>query len=188
MACCLGQETILLVDSRYHEQARATAANCTPRLIRGSFEEALEELLNDRFPAGALGNGSGWRPLTPVAISGCACRPGRRPSSGYRNHDLIETLRTIKEPSEIEALARAFELAQSAYARFLDRISPGMAEVRMAGILEMEMRKAGGEGAAFSTIVASGPRSSLPHGVATGRIWGAQELLLIDFGIRTEGI
>ena len=187
LACCLGRETILLVDSRYHEQARATAANCTPRLIRGSFEQALEELLNDRFPGGGPRKRLGLESAHTSCDLWLRMQTWTAAVEWIPEHDLIETLRTIKEPSEIDALTRAFELAQRAYARFLGQISPGMAEVRMAGILEMEMRNAGGEGAAFSTIVASGPRSSLPHGVATGRIWGEEELLLIDFGIRSGG-
>lgn len=187
LACCLGRETILLVDSRYHEQARATAVNCTPRLIRDSFEQALEELLNDRFPGGSTRQRLGLEATHTSCDLWLRIRTWSAAVEWAPEHDLIETLRILKEPSEIEALVRAFELAQGAYARFLDQISPGMTEVRMAGILEMEMRKAGGEGAAFDTIVAGGPRSSLPHGVASGRIWGAEELLLIDFGIRSGG-
>ena len=186
-ACCLGHETILLVDSRYLEQARATAVNCTPQLIRGSFEQALEDLLNDRFPGGSTRKRLGLEATRVSCDLWLRIQTWSAAVEWVPEHDLIETLRIIKEPSEIAALTRAFELAQSAFAGFLDQISPGMAEVRMAGILEMEMRKVGGEGAAFDTIVASGPRSSLPHGVATGRIWGEKEILLIDFGIRSGG-
>ena len=187
LACCLGDETILLVDSRYLEQARATAVNCTPQLIGGSFEEALEELLNDRFPGKSARKRLGLEATRVSCDLWLRIQTWSAAIEWVPEHDLIETLRIIKEPSEIEALTRAFELAQSAFSGFLDQISPGMAEVRMAGILEMEMRKAGGEGVAFDTIVASGPRSSLPHGVATGRVWGEQEILLIDFGIRFGG-
>ena len=187
LACCLGQETILLVDSRYLEQARATAVNCTPQLIRGSFEEALETLLNERFPGGSTRKRLGIEADHVSCDLWLRIRTWSAAVEWAPEHDLIETLRIIKEPGEIEALERAFELAQSAYAAFLDQISPGMPEVRMAGILEMEMRALGGEGVAFDTIVASGPRSSLPHGAATGRIWGENEILLIDFGIRSGG-
>lgn len=187
LACCLGHETILLVDSRYLEQARATAVNCTPHLIRGSFEQALEELLKERFPGGNPRNRLGLEAHTVSCDLWLRFQTWSAAVEWLPQPDLIETLRSIKDPSEVEALIRAFKLAQRAYAGFLDRIEPGMTEVRMAGILELEMRKAGGEGVAFDTIVASGPRSSLPHGVATGRIWGEKEILLIDFGIRFGG-
>jgi len=187
LACCLGQETILLVDSRYLEQARATAVNCTPRLIQGSFEQTLEELVKDRLPGGSARKRLGLEAAHASCDFWLRIQTWPAAVEWVPEHDLIETLRIIKDPSEIEALDRAFELAQSAYAGFLNQISPGMPEVRIAGILEMEMRRAGGEGVAFDTIVASGPRSSLPHGVATGRIWGKQEILLIDFGIRSRG-
>lgn len=187
LACCLGHETILLVDSRYLEQARATAVNCTPHLIRGSFEQALEELLKERFPGGNPRKRLGLEALAVSCDLWLRFQTWSAAVEWVPQPDLIETLRSIKDPSEVEALIRAFKLAQRAYAGFLDRIEPGMTEVRMAGILELEMRKAGGEGVAFDTIVASGPRSSLPHGLATGRIWGEKEILLIDFGIRFGG-
>ena len=187
LACILGQETILLVDSRYLEQARARAVNCTPQLVRGSFEQALEELLEERFPGGSTRKRLGLEATRVSCDLWLRIRTWSAAVEWVPERDLIETLRIIKEPGEIEALTRAFQLAQGAYAGFLDRIAPGMTEVRMAGILEMEMRRAGGEGVAFDTIVASGPRSSLPHGLASGRIWGEQEILLVDFGIRSGG-
>ncbi|MEE8348114.1 MAG: M24 family metallopeptidase, partial [Acidobacteriota bacterium] len=39
----------------------------------------------------------------------------------------------------------------------------------------------------FETIVASGPRSSLPHAAATDRRIGEDEYLLIDFGLKYQG-
>ena len=71
--------------------------------------------------------------------------------------------------------------------RFFPEIQPGRTEIEIAGLFELELRKRGGEKAAFDTIVASGPRSSLPHGRATGRIIQAGELVLVDFGVQAGG-
>ena len=97
---------------------RATAANCTPRLIRGSFEQALEDLLNDRFPGGSTRKRLGLEATHASCDLWLRLQTWTAAVEWIPEHDLIETLRTIKEPSEIEALARAFELAQRAYARF----------------------------------------------------------------------
>jgi Xaa-Pro aminopeptidase len=48
------------------------------------------------------------------------------------------------------------------------------------------MRRVGAEGFAFETIVASGTRSSLPHGLASDKRIG-DDPLLVDFGLRRSG-
>ena len=48
-------------------------------------------------------------------------------------------------------------------------------------------RVRGSEWHPFETIVASGPRSALPHARASDRVVGAGEWLLIDFGARLSG-
>ncbi len=62
-----------------------------------------------------------------------------------------------------------------------------MTEAEVAGILEFELRKAGGQGLAFETIVASGPRTSLPHASSTGKRIESNEFVLIDFGLKYQG-
>ena len=56
----------------------------------------------------------------------------------------------------------------------------------MAVVLESSFRRNGGHAIAFDTIVASGPRSALPHGKASDKVIGTGELVIIDFGCRFE--
>lgn len=186
LACCLDGETHLLVDSRYLEHAQTMALNCTPLLIRGSFEDTLEKHLKEHLRF------RGSRKRLGLETSHLSCAFWLRintweiATEWVPSQNLVENLRIIKETSEIKLLTRAFNMTQNSYHCFLKQVSPGMKEVHMAGILEMELRKAGGEGIAFDTIIASGPRSSLPHGVATDRFWGKDEILLTDFGLRFQ--
>jgi Xaa-Pro aminopeptidase len=62
-----------------------------------------------------------------------------------------------------------------------------MTELEVAGILEKALRDEGSEGFPFPSIVASGPRSALPHARSSGRRVEAGDFLLLDFGAETGG-
>ncbi len=63
----------------------------------------------------------------------------------------------------------------------------GLTELEVAGVLEKALRDEGSEGFPFESIVASGPRSALPHARASGRVIERDDLLLLDFGAEVGG-
>ena len=99
----------------------------------------------------------------------------------------VEGLRAVKDAGEIESIRQAAVLAQEALAAVLPTIRPGQAERLIAGRLEFEVRARGGEWHPFQTIVASGPRSALPHAETSDRVIQAGDLLMMDFGARVGG-
>ncbi len=72
--------------------------------------------------------------------------------------------------------------------RLLSRLAvrPGQSEKEIAAAIRHELKKASAR-PAFRTIVASGPRSALPHGWATGRKLRRGDLVVIDFGAVYNG-
>lgn len=100
---------------------------------------------------------------------------------------LVEALRKVKDPDEIEHCRRAMELAEAAFEAVLAEIRPGRRERDLALDLEFAMRRRGADAAAFDFIVASGPRSALPHGYASDRVIEAGDIVTIDFGARYRG-
>src|SRR5256886_8547195 len=62
-----------------------------------------------------------------------------------------------------------------------------MTELEVAGVLEGALRRLGSEGHPFSTIVASGPRTALPHARSSRRAVAKGEWLLLDFGAQVDG-
>lgn len=182
LACCLEGETRLLVDSRYLEQAQAQAVNCKPVLVRQTQHEALKTLLRRR-----KGKRIGIE-FKRVSHFFAMEIQSRLPALEWVGTcDWIEELRMIKQSSEIEVLERAFQIAHRAYQTFKNEMRAGLPELEAAALLELEIRRAGGEGVSFETIVASGPRSSLPHGRASRKLIQAGESVLIDFGAIYEG-
>jgi Xaa-Pro aminopeptidase len=101
--------------------------------------------------------------------------------------DLVETLRERKDETEIACIANAANVATTALERTLPQVRVGMTELSVAGILERELRNAGSEGFAFPTIVASGPRSALPHAHSSARELESGDFLLMDFGAVVDG-
>lgn len=101
--------------------------------------------------------------------------------------DVVETLRSVKDAGEIAAIERAVAMAESALAATLNALAPGMTETGVAGVLERNLRDAGSEAYPFPSIVASGPRSALPHARAGDRVLATGDLVLLDFGAVADG-
>jgi Xaa-Pro aminopeptidase len=101
--------------------------------------------------------------------------------------DLVETLRERKDPNEVALIERAAGVAIRALERTLAEVRVGMTELQVAGVLERALRDEGSEGFPFPSIVASGPRSALPHARASAAKIREGDLLLMDFGAEVEG-
>ena len=100
---------------------------------------------------------------------------------------LLEELRSIKDPHEIKHIRRASEISCEAFEEIRGLIKPGVSETDLANELEYRMRQKGAEGAAFETIVASGPRGAWPHARASAKPLEAGELVIFDFGAIVAG-
>ncbi|EMF0079381.1 aminopeptidase P family protein [Enterococcus hirae] len=99
---------------------------------------------------------------------------------------MIEELREIKDEEEIAIIEKACSIADLAYDHILKMIQPGMTEIEVANQLDFYMRSLGASGVSFETIVASGLRSAMPHGVASKKIIEQGDLITIDFGCYYE--
>jgi len=96
--------------------------------------------------------------------------------------EIADKPREIKEPEEARLIQKACEIAQEAFVQTLGILRPGMTENEAAAEIEFNMRKAGAQGPAFKTTVASGKRSSLPHGTASDKIINSGDIITFDFG------
>lgn len=99
----------------------------------------------------------------------------------------VEKLRLVKDSGEVDAIRQAAAIGDKAFRRILDFLRPGLREDEVALELEFQMRKAGATGLAFDIIVASGPRSSLPHGRASDRVIQEGDFVKMDFGCVFNG-
>lgn len=80
---------------------------------------------------------------------------------------IVEQLRMFKDEDEIAVMQRARDLADATFSHVLQFAKPGMTEREVDLEMEFFMRKHGATSSSFDTIVASGERSAMPHGVAS---------------------
>lgn len=95
--------------------------------------------------------------------------------------------RKIKTLDEINKIEAAIKISEEALLETIPLIKPGMSEIELAAILEYNQRKRGASSTSFDTIIASGKRSSMPHGVASNKIIEKEEFITIDFGCYFQG-
>ncbi len=98
----------------------------------------------------------------------------------------VEDLRITKTKEEINKIKKACSILDKSFEDAVIYIKEGVTEADIAIELEYRVKKAGGEKPAFDTIVASGYRSSIPHGVASNKKIKKGEFITIDFGTTYE--
>jgi Xaa-Pro aminopeptidase len=179
----LGPErAVLITDFRYEAQAeRESGAAVTVTIERANTWDRLGRVLKESGP-GPLG----------VEATVMTARDLRRvqglvPDPVQPTDDLVEGLRVAKDAGEVDAIRRAVALAQDALAAVLPGVVPGQRELDVAAELERALRLRGSEWHPFPTIVASGPRSALPHARTSDRVIQPGEWLLLDFGAQVGG-
>jgi Xaa-Pro aminopeptidase len=99
---------------------------------------------------------------------------------------LVESQRLVKDAQEREALRRAGRVADRTFHHILPMIRPGVSERDLAAEMEHYMRRQGADGPSFETIVASGWRSALPHGIASAKLLEKSDFVVFDFGCRMD--
>lgn len=100
---------------------------------------------------------------------------------------MIEELREVKDEEEIAIIEKACSIADMAYDHILKMIRPGMTEIEVANQVDFYMRSLGATSVSFDTIVASGLRSAMPHGVASEKVIEQGDLITLDFGCYYQG-
>ncbi len=170
-----------LSDFRYQEQAAREIAGFRIKIFRNKLKQIR------RILAGLKVKRLGFE---PAGLSCAIYQSLRQELKGARLIPLKKSpsqIRAVKDPDEIEKIAKAVTIAEAALAKALSNFRPGISELDFAAELEYRMRKAGSGWFAFETIIASGGRGALPHGTASHKRIKKGELVVIDFGAGFQG-
>jgi Xaa-Pro aminopeptidase len=177
----LEDQARLFTDPRYTIQAREEVSAARVEIIRGPMAQSCGALLRQRsrrrhlwagFDAGHLGVAE-WTRMKTAAGE----RLRWKSAEG-----LVEKLREVKSPAELEVMRQAARLASEVVTEVLNLIRPGVREIELAAEIDYRMRRKGAAGPSFESIVASGPRSALPHAQPTEKRLQKRELVVIDVG------
>ncbi len=172
-------ESLLLTDFRYETQVHEEVGEFARVVVDAqSLWGALWRMLPEVGNVSVIGFESAHllhRDFDRLGDAGAAWQ--WRPTT-----DLVEALRARKSITEIAMVADAASVALAALEHTIPLIRVGLTELAVAGMLEGALRDAGSEAYPFPTIVASGPRSALPHARTSDRTVARGDFLLIDFG------
>lgn len=102
-------------------------------------------------------------------------------------HNLVESLRQIKDGEELALISKAARITSEAFIQTMDRVGPGITERQLVWELETAMIKMGADRPAFETIVAAGPGAAVPHHHPGDRAINSGEMVIIDMGALYRG-
>lgn len=97
-------------------------------------------------------------------------------------HGLVEALRAVKDPSEVEQIRSAVKVTERAFSMFIAMLRETDTEKEMVDALDGFIRRAGAKGSSFPPIVAVGERGALPHAPPTDRQLLDGSKILVDWG------
>lgn len=172
-----GHKAYLLTDFRYIVQASAQATGFEIVEHAASVTDTIKQLLNE-----SKIQSLGFEQEHVMYSTFCSYEEQLTPIKLVPVSGLVEELRVFKDESELALMKEAADLADRTFEYMLTILKPGVTELEMALEMEIFMRKNGATSSSFDTIVASGERSALPHGVASERVIGNNEFVKMDFG------
>jgi Xaa-Pro aminopeptidase len=180
------RKAVLATDFRYIEQAQTQAPAYEIFRTTGGIAEWLPGLIRD-YNIRKLGFEAGDITFALYHQVREAFVNKQVPAELVPAKDIVETLRMIKEPEEIEAIVKAVAISDTAYEQVAGKIKAGMTEIEVAWEMEKSLRECGSQVLPFDIIVASGPNAALPHAIPSERVINEGEPVVIDMGARYQG-
>ena len=177
----------LFTDGRYTTQAAEEVQAAQVQIVASSPAVAAVEWL------AAQGVESAGFDPAKTSVANLARYRAALPSRLRRSFlqelaaPLVEPLRWVKDEDELALMAEAALVGCKLFEHILGFMRPGLKEFEVAAELEHQARLLGAEGMSFDTIVASGVRSSLPHGRATSALLPRRGFVTLDFGVILKG-
>jgi Xaa-Pro aminopeptidase len=174
---------IFITDGRYTSQAREQVEDARIIISKGAaLDAAAQQIVRLK-----LTNVGIEAEHMPVSLR---CRVRKLLPAKIKlkeTSSLTEDIRLVKDAGELAAIERAVNLGADIFNVALKTIKPGVRETDVAAELEYAARRAGAEGMSFETIVASGPRSALPHGKASAARIHERGFVVLDYGVILDG-
>lgn len=193
-ATCGDYLLVPLLD--YHRvQPRAPRELSVKAFYRGGEEQIKSTVPESDLIVGGLAD------AVKRVLSGCSESVGidaasvsvplyRALEQGLRLEDVsgeIARVRSIKEDWEIELIERSLRIAERAMREGFEALAQGVSELEVAGAIAAAIRRAGGWGEAFPTIVAFYDNTALPHHTPEGLRLTLAGPVLIDMGVSSGG-
>ncbi len=175
------KKAFIVTDGRYYMRAQKEAPEF--KLVKVKRGSRLTEHINEALTMAGLGKTSkvGFESdHLSVHFAKTWCKEIK--AKLVPTVHLVERFRQCKDSCEIELLTLACKVTSRVFREVAPLIKAGMTEAEVAFAIDMRLRKHGASGNSFSTIVASGPNSAMPHYATGQRKLKAGEPVILDFG------
>ncbi len=101
--------------------------------------------------------------------------------------ELVEGVRAVKEPAELDAVRAAAAITNECFARLSEERFTGRTERELAWWFESLMHELGADEGAFPVIVAAGANGSSPHANSGDRTIEAGQTVVVDAAAKLDG-
>ena len=173
---------VFVTDGRYSAQARQQAKGVSIALGRPGVLGGMIREIAVRHPR-RLGVEADHMTVKTHSLLVSELRGSRLVATS----GVVEKLRIVKEPAEVKIIRQAVLLGARLLPGALRALRPGRPEAEVAAHIEYEARRRGAERMSFETIVASGPRSAMPHGIASSSPLPKAGFVVLDYGVILHG-
>lgn len=99
-----------------------------------------------------------------------------------RSNPILQRLRSIKEPVEIELIQKACDITEKGFRRVLEFIKPGVWEFEIEAEYAHEFLRNRSKGFAYTPIIGSGFNSNVLHYIQNNQQCKDGDILLMDVG------
>jgi len=169
-------------DFRYQEQASHQVRDAEVIIYK---DDLIKELRRSNLQLKyRIGFEAQWMDVSTYQALQSALNPAL---TWLPTEKIVEKAAAIKDPEEIDLHRRAAEITDSVFSDILKLLKPGVCELDISAEISYLHKKKGASGDSFPSIVASGVRSALPHGIASQKKIGRNEPVTIDMGCVYEG-
>lgn len=178
------KKVFFITDRRYTEQLRYEVKVPHELVIvegKKGQKECLLQMIRDEGIRRLLVN----KAIFPLALYEFL----NRETDGieFEESTALSQIRMVKDELEIEVMRQNLMITEWGYYYILRQTKPGKKEEEIAAELEYFLKKKGAKGYSFEPIIASGYRTTLPHGTASSKVIEKGEVVMYDFGILKDG-
>lgn len=171
-----GGAATLFADFRYADAASAIPDVEFVEVGRDLLGELGRRLAGQRFAFEAAHvSYAGWGKL---AAGGADLVPAL---------GMVESLREVKEPAEIDAIRAAATLSDRVFEELAGERFVGRTESALAWWIESRFRELGADGVSFAVIVATGANGARPHAVPGSTTIEKGTFVVVDAGCVVDG-
>ncbi len=182
LAIITKEKTFFLTDGRYTEQIKTEVVADKTFIEKKNLiaKAAKEKILQSSKIVGFEKN--------HISYSIYLELPKTLPKIHWKpTEDIVENIASLKDEKELALISKAVSITDKVFSKIITLIKEGISELDISAEISYLHKKYGAEGDSFEPIVASGIRSSFPHGRASSKKIAKGEFITLDFGCVYNG-